>query len=1391
MADPALRALARRIKALEHQARQAKQPTLGFSTMDGGAIQATDGITDTLTMVMGEQYDGTHTAASLSGPTPPTPTMALAQGAPVSLRVYWDGTFAEGDVAPMDWARVTAHIVPLAEYDPETFTPLDQAHIYGSFESARGGEISATLEAGDYVVILVAWSQSGKFSAPSEPALGTVEAIEVDPGGTDGNAPAVAPNLLWTSGIGSVFFRWNQVPNNDPTEYALYVRAGDVPTTDDDTYLIASGNVTQELVREALGADPENPDGPEIMIKAEPGVVFYGIVAAYDDDGKGPDSMPAIGQSAEINSPDIATDAITTRHLQAESVGLEHLQAGSIDADKFVGRLILASEMLLGTVDNTGLDPNAINPNLLPTPTSDNMITSSTYEEGKWSTNASDSGWTALAEEFIPANDDPIWTRMAPGSVGALRVNRASDVSGGTSVFVMTTKVAVEPLTEYRFEFNSQMPGLDPAIPTTGAVKDLMNPVVWVASQDASFQGSEIISHRTFTGTNTPRPDLTKFDRGIIRTGAGQTELYLRVQVVAHYMLASAGGFVLMFPDLRKMSESTTVPTPVQLPASIAGLNDVTPDPTYAGWKASAVWLGGTTGATRASSIVTLASANGSFAPSNFSVPGRYAIPDSTTQSFQQSRGLRITTSSQGTTLSLRARIIAPPMPLPALAPLESIFLSAGFSGITQSATGLDDFTLTVSYFDESNALLEAVAVIDLDATNLADWGVTNLTENYFNIQLKPPVGAKTAVVSAEYSNGPSGNLVAGTNYAPTLHGLRLYTLDAINYNYGQMAARRVEIDSAGIRMVNAQGQIQINIPTDENEVPLFRGGIEAEYLRVFGGASLEGISEVAKDAMVVLSDGIKSPVGLPALTQEYEQYNVQRAPATWDGFSSRPTLNPSQITGMCAKPTWGEVWVAENRGGGSAVWRLGRDGTAEWAGFQPGWQWITPFDDPRAPSRNLFAGEFSGNLWAYVYSPTNGNTITNRIPDNAVPVAGIHPTFTWNPSNDRLYLWYPHGDGSGRNVYKRLRPSGTPGGTMVVEETVVGGSGTSRSSYTSGLAGAAIVGSRLYTAARGTTAADIYVFAAGSGGALDADARWAMAGNAVGFCHDGNNFWQIDTAGKLVRYSNWTWAGTNEKLFAGITWFDNDPAGTGIHETDLTKFATTALKKRISGVRVTLPRVPDKGGVDDPSRWRLYAAMGTSLSLPSGRTSMFLQAQGGSATNETTYTIPAMGLVTTGTNPPALNNFPSAGPGRVISAATRSNGDPLTDLRGSGEYRLAGKNLDDIGWTNIPLAANFSAVSGETPQVCLKNGVVHMRGRVQRDASWVAFTSYVWGTLPAGFEPTMSNEMWASFIGQGNTQYNARMWASSNGNLSVNSFVAVAAGLSTSVKSDWVKVAP
>lgn len=153
-------------------------PQLSESSIEDGAIDEYNADGD-LVGRYGEQFDGTHAAATLSGPPPPQPTAPICTGGPATLTVRWDGIFVDANgvpdlliFAPMDFTRVEVHV----SLDPE-FTAEYAETLIGTIESPRGGEVPRSLEAGTYYVRLVARSASGKASTPS--AVTSVEVEEL------------------------------------------------------------------------------------------------------------------------------------------------------------------------------------------------------------------------------------------------------------------------------------------------------------------------------------------------------------------------------------------------------------------------------------------------------------------------------------------------------------------------------------------------------------------------------------------------------------------------------------------------------------------------------------------------------------------------------------------------------------------------------------------------------------------------------------------------------------------------------------------------------------------------------------------------------------------------------------------------------------------------------------------------------------------------------------------------------------------------------------------------------------------------------------------------------------------------------------------------------------
>lgn len=296
-----------------------------------------------------------------------------------------------------------------------------------------------------------------------------------------------------------------------------------------------------------------------------------------------------------------------------------------------------------------------------------------------------------------------------------------------------------------------------------------------------------------------------------------------------------------------------------------------------------------------------------------------------------------------------------------------------------------------------------------------------------------------------------------------------------------------------------------------------------------------------------------------------------------------------------------------------------------------------------------------------------------------------------------------------------------------------------------------------------------------------DSSLEWpsGSASSQRGFMwHPATSAWYLlDASGTLIKYTGQTLSGGSHWHVA-TSIYDSNAAGTGTHETLMGPKATVAMRKRAL-LRVSIPTVPVAGGgTDDPDKYRLYAAQNSSATPPAS-TSFRFQSEGttpttgpGSATLTT--------LATATAAPPTTNNFPDATPAYVRSIATDGGGAALVDLKGDGSWRLGDLQgtsagvvsyASDTAWANVTLNSGFTAVSGETPQYRIKDGRVELRGRV--DGTWSTSTSTI-GTLPAGFRPSQSNAMWASFIA---STVGARVWVSSGGALNGNAMSGTPTG--------------
>jgi len=323
MSEPQTRALARRIANLERRSLQTKQPGLGFSSIDDGAIMATD-VDQNLKMVIGNQFDGTVTTAVVSGPVPPVPSIPIVQSALEGAVIRWDGEFVDSIVAPMDFARVEVH----ASTDPD-FTAEFAETLLATFESPRGSEVYVNLAPGDYYVKFVTRSEAGVRSDPSEAAevapqpIGDL--IPVAP--TD--PPSASPVITATGTVDAIVVEATNITPDETIRYYISATSGFTPGP---STLYATTNSTVLVITSMPDGTPLQGIRPGLNPGDDPlsPVPYY--IVAISENAVG-DAPPSDEISVTLNAAVVST--LVAVKLVAGFILTGRIQIGQmyIDAD--------------------------------------------------------------------------------------------------------------------------------------------------------------------------------------------------------------------------------------------------------------------------------------------------------------------------------------------------------------------------------------------------------------------------------------------------------------------------------------------------------------------------------------------------------------------------------------------------------------------------------------------------------------------------------------------------------------------------------------------------------------------------------------------------------------------------------------------------------------------------------------------------------------------------------------------------------------------------------------------------------------------------------------------------------------------------------------------------
>ena len=171
------RELARRLRRLEEGVKAQNVPQLAHSSVEDGAIEHYDA-DGQLTAIVGKQHDDTIAPVVVTGPPPPTPTGLDVVGGQLQVTATWDGTWADGAVAPMDFARIEVHVGASQDFEVDPL-PMSTTRV-ATIESPGGASVTWMAEPGEVWVTIVARSLPGKVSEHRELVMVEVSAA-VDP----------------------------------------------------------------------------------------------------------------------------------------------------------------------------------------------------------------------------------------------------------------------------------------------------------------------------------------------------------------------------------------------------------------------------------------------------------------------------------------------------------------------------------------------------------------------------------------------------------------------------------------------------------------------------------------------------------------------------------------------------------------------------------------------------------------------------------------------------------------------------------------------------------------------------------------------------------------------------------------------------------------------------------------------------------------------------------------------------------------------------------------------------------------------------------------------------------------------------------------------------------
>lgn len=319
--------------AEEQLATLNRRPRLPYTSLDGGTLSLRDAAGGLRGMV-GMLDDGKIGVQAVNAPPPPTPSAPTVTGRFAGLTVAWDGTFADGSVAPSDWTRVEVHVGTAAGFTPSIVT------LRGTFESPQGGKLEVAYAEATGYAKLVARNTSGAASTASAEVSGQPVKIA---------APDLSPLSVLEAALADSAV-------SSRTIAAGAVVAGKVAARSITAAEIAAGTITANEIAAGAITTQLLAAGAVTATQIAAGTITATQIAA------GAITTPLLAAGA-ITADKIAAGAVTATSLAADAITGKTITGGVFQTAVSGQRIVIDSVtekdrvMMLGPIDV--VDPNS------------------------------------------------------------------------------------------------------------------------------------------------------------------------------------------------------------------------------------------------------------------------------------------------------------------------------------------------------------------------------------------------------------------------------------------------------------------------------------------------------------------------------------------------------------------------------------------------------------------------------------------------------------------------------------------------------------------------------------------------------------------------------------------------------------------------------------------------------------------------------------------------------------------------------------------------------------------------------------------------------------------------------------------------------------------------